>query len=1003
MRRSLPLFVSLVMLMSCSAGRYQMAGVPDSGGKSEETHEKSADCILNVPSDSSYSWHVDTEWVESTLASMSLRDKVSQMIVPFTFVPYMSSNDDGYQRLVHLVKDLHVGGFVVSLGDVYEQAVLLNRLQKISKIPLLFSSDYEYGLGMRLANTISFPSNMALGATRDSALTYQVGRAVGAEARAVGVLQNYAPVSDVNDNPENPIINVRSFGENPRLVGKLAVAFLKGVQDAGVLATAKHFPGHGDTEVDSHSQLPTIGYAYSHLDTLELVPFRRDISAGVKSIMVAHIAFPNFQDETGVPATLSRKVTTGMLRDSLGFRGLVVTDALTMGGVTKKYSTAEAAIRAVRAGADILLMPPDEETAINAIVRAVHDGVISSEQIDAAVRKILAVKSELGLQQRRLIDLSRISDIVGSTDHELLANEAARRSITVVRNVGNVLPLQYHQQQEILCLTVADNGDPDIGAQFRKEIAQRCDHVVYAQINPASNQIDFDRVFKLSQQADIILIPSYVQWRSGLGTVDFTPEIKGFLNKVIAEEKPCVMVSFGNPYLLRSVPIVPSYVCAYSSAKPTVTAAVEAMFGETNVSGRLPITIPNAAQYGDGVDIPKTSLRYGTALAAGFNPTRLAKLDSIMNYWVADSAFPGAQLLVAKDGIIAYDKDFGTLDTSLFSRRVQPNTMYDLASLTKVIATTFAAMKLYDEGKLDINAPVVNYIPQFGQNGKEHVTIRDLLVHDSGLPPDPPHYLWNTSVISDGQLNRLLKDPHAFVYPDSFGSNFNAAHDAMYDSLYATPLVYKTGTKMVYSDIGMLVMGKVIEKITGVPLDKYVEENFYKPLGMTHTMFTPPNYLWKNCAATEYDSAAGGLLQGVVHDENSRSLGGVAGHAGLFSTSEDLAVYAQMLLNGGVYDGRRYLKSSTIALFTKKQSSLSTRGLGWDTKSPDHSSAGHYFSPNSFGHLGFTGTSLWVDPVRKLFVVLLTNRVCPTRANEKIAAVRPDVHDAVIEALEGEK
>lgn len=962
-------------------------------------HPKASDYILELPAGTNYRWIADTSWVDSTLSSMSLRDKVAQMIVPFTYAPYISDNDDTYDYLAHLVKDMHVGGFVVSLGNVYEQAMMINKLQKLSDIPLLFSADYEYGLGMRLKGGISFPSNMALGATRDSTLVYKIGRAVGEEARAVGILQNYAPVSDVNDNPENPIINVRSFGSNPQLVGELASAFAIGTQDEGVVATAKHFPGHGDTQVDSHTQLPTINYSYAHLDTMELVPFRDDIKAGIKSVMVAHIAFPDYQHEQGVPASLSRQITTGMLRDSLGFRGLIVTDALTMGGVTKDYSAADAAIRAVNAGADILLIPPDPEIAINSIIRAVDRGVISRQRINDAVREILTIKSELGLNRRRFVDIDNISRIVGSESHVLLAQEAARKSITIVRNVGNYIPLQYHQPQQVLCLTVADNGDPYVGAQFRNELAQRCDNVVYAQIDPASNQMDFDSVYTMAQRSDIIIVACYVHWGAGQGTVDFTPPVKDFLLKVAALNKPCIMVSFGNPYLLRSVPIVPAYVCAYSSAKYSVTAAVQALFGEINVTGKLPITIPNTADYGDGVVLHKTSLQFSPPQLAGFDPRRLDRLDSLMHFWIGKGAFPGGQLLVAKDGMIVYDKAFGMIDTSLYSRRVTLNTMYDLASLTKVAATTFAAMKLYGEGKLDLDAPVAKYIPQFGQNGKEHVTIRNLLVHDSGLPPDPPHFLWYTDAIPKRQFERLLANPHEFVYPDSFGTNFYAAHQAMYDSLYEMPLAYKTGTKMVYSDINFIILGKVIEHITGMPLNQYVEQNFYQPLGMTHTMFNPPNSLWSDCAATEYDSAAGGLLQGVVDDENSRSLGGVAGHAGLFSTSQDLAVYAQLLLNGGVYDGRRYLKSSTISLFTRKQSNLSTRALGWDTKSPHNSTAGKYFSPTSYGHLGFTGTSIWIDPVRKMFVILLTNRICPSRTNEDIRIVRPEIYNAAVEAL----
>ncbi|MHB1686788.1 MAG: serine hydrolase domain-containing protein [Ignavibacteriaceae bacterium] len=406
----------------------------------------------------------------------------------------------------------------------------------------------------------------------------------------------------------------------------------------------------------------------------------------------------------------------------------------------------------------------------------------------------------------------------------------------------------------------------------------------------------------------------------------------------------------------------------------------------------LIILIANPFMFGQQQKLAQISLRYASPEEAGFSSERLARLDSILNYWVADSAFPGAELLVAKDGKVVYDKAFGTYNYSPYSKHVDLNTIYDLASLTKVIATTPAAMKLYGEGKLDINAPVVKYLPQFGQNGKDKITIRNLLEHDSGLPPDPHPHLWYTAAIPYDQLERLLKNPRLFL------KDLDAAHQAMWDSLYAAPLRYPTGTKMIYSDIGMLIVGKVIEKISGMSLDKYVEENFYKPMGMTHTMFNPPDNIVGMCAPTEFDSASGALLQGVVHDKNARSLGGAAGHAGLFSTASDLAVYLQMILNGGVYDGRRYLPDSVITLFTRKQSNLSTRGLGWDTKAPKHSSAGKFFSPTSFGHLGFTGTSVWVDPVRKLFVVFLTNRVCPTRVNNKIEIVRPIVHDAVIEA-----
>ncbi len=988
--------------MACAAGNHQ-------------TRETQATAAPNFKSSAmtygpstKYVWRIDSTWVDGIMRSLTLREKVAQMVVPYSLAQFLSYDDPEYIDLVHEIRDEKVGGIVVSLGNIYEQAILLNRLQDLATVPLLVSADYENGLGMRLQSGISFPSNMALGATRDSVLVYEIGRTIAEETRAVGVGQNYAPVSDVNDNPENPIINVRSYGESPALVEKLAPAFVAGSQDGGVIATAKHFPGHGDTQVDSHSDLPVIDYGYDRLDTLELAPFRADVAAGVKSIMVAHIAFPKIEDQPGVPATLSGKITTTLLRDSLSFHGLVVTDAMTMKGVTKEFSTADAAIRAVEAGADVILMPPENDVAIDAITKAVERGEISWKRIDNSVRKLLELKSELGLSKNKFVDLSNIANVVGTREHELLAYQAARRSITIVRNDSNILPLQYHQLQRILCLVVSDNADPSVANKFKDELQNRYENVDYVQLDPTSNDLDYMNALTAASKYDMIIVPAYIRWHSGTGKIGFSKPMQDFLNQVTSPGKHVVMISFGNPYLLRSVPNVAAYVCAYGAMKVSVEAAVQAMFGESTVSGKLPVTIPplaapsvGIAKFGDGIELPQTSLRYADPREAGFDPAKLVRLDSVVGFWIADSAFPCAQLLVAKDGKIVFDKPFGTYDYSSLSRTIDLNAMFDLASLTKVCATTLAAMKLFGEGKLDIDAPVIKYLPQFGQNGKEKITVRNLLEHDSGLPPDPPAILWNTSAIpkGSGQLDRLLKNPRQFVVADSFGSNFEAAHDAMWDSLFATPLQYPTGTKMVYSDINFLMLEKIVEKIIGVRLDNYVEDNFYKPLGMTRTMFTPPAWLAPSCAPTEYDSAAGGFIQGVVHDENARSLGGVAGHAGLFSTANDLAVYLEMLLNHGVYDGRRYLQDSVIALFTRKQSDLSTRGLGWDTKSPTRSSTGHYFSPTSFGHLGFTGTSIWVDPARNLFVILLTNRVCPSRQNEKIIEARPSIHDAVIQAL----
>ncbi|MGB9592091.1 MAG: serine hydrolase, partial [Candidatus Kryptoniota bacterium] len=402
-------------------------------------------------------------------------------------------------------------------------------------------------------------------------------------------------------------------------------------------------------------------------------------------------------------------------------------------------------------------MPPDIEVALNALVKAVERGEIPKARIDYSVKKILFLKSELGLNRNKFVNIDNIPNVVGIQAHRLLAEKAARRSITIVKNQNNILPLQYFQDKKILCITVSDNCDPSTGALFENELSLRYHNVDFRQVDPSSNQIDFDSLLTLAKESDIVIIPAYLKVRARKGTVDFPDNIKDFLTNLTNLGKPTVLISFGNPYLLRSAPNASAYVCAYGDQPPSVSAAVEAIFSESTVSGKLPISISDSVRIGSGLEFPQTSLRYAQPIEAGFSAARIARLDSIVNYWIADSAFPGAQLLVAKDGKIVYNKAFGTYDYSPYSRNVDLNTMYDLASVTKVVATTLAAMKLYGEGKLDINAPVVKYIPKFGQNGKEKILVRNLLEHDSGLPPDPSHYLWYTKAIPQAKLDTLLK------------------------------------------------------------------------------------------------------------------------------------------------------------------------------------------------------------------------------------------------------
>jgi CubicO group peptidase (beta-lactamase class C family) len=672
----------------------------------------------------------------------------------------------------------------------------------------------------------------------------------------------------------------------------------------------------------------------------------------------------------------------------LGYKGLVVTDAMDMGAVVNKYGSDSSAVRALQAGADVIIILPDEDAAVPALVNAVKTGRITEERINYSVRKILGIKYDAGLAAERAVDINNIANVIATPGHLQLAKRVAREAVTLVKNDG-VLPLERFGSKRIvnLIITDADNYRTEInrnGNQWPNEPAgdylslqmrKRYSKMETIKLDPTSNAIDFVDALKRLETADIIITPIFSKARSGSGKFGLSPGLNEFLDSVSALKKPQIVISLGSPYVIKAVDSASAYICAYSDAEIMTEAVCELLFGEIPARGKLPVSIPGMFAYGTGASLSQSLLRSDQPEADGFNRDSLAVVDTVVTRAIRDGAFPGAQVLIARDGGIVYNKAFGTLEYTAGSPKVGRETMYDLASLTKVIATTSALMKLYDEGKLALDETVTKYIPEFGANGKDKITIRNLLMHNGGLPAFKRLYL-------------TVKTPAELL-----------------DSVYKTELVYRPGDSTVYSDFDFIVLGKVIEKITSEPLNEYVSKAFFTPLMLDRTMFTPQQDLWSDIAPTEYDSVLRkGIVRGTVHDENAYALGGVSGHAGLFSDASDLAVIMQMLLNGGSYAGRQYIKPGTITLFTTKQDTRSTRAFGWDTKTMNgYSTAGTLFSGQSFGHTGFTGTSIWADPTRDLFVIFLTNRVNPTRANTKISKVRPALHDAVINAMKSDE
>ena len=915
-------------------------------------------------------------WVEETLHNLTLEEKVSQLVFVWTEGAYMPKESPGWEELKRLTVERKLGGFIFSIGDVYEYAVQINKLQALSDVPLVIAADFEYGAGMRIRRSTTFPRAMAVGATRNPDYSYRMGKAIAREARAVGVHQNYAPVVDVNNNPMNPVINTRAFGDDVKLVTDMALAFIKGTQEEGEIATVKHFPGHGDTDVDTHLDLPVLTLPKTRFETIELPPFKDTFEAGVMSVMVAHISATAFDSITGIPATVSPAISTDLLKNEMGFQGLIVTDAMVMKGVSGKYQTGEAAVLAIKAGTDLVLMPPDVDIALDAIVAAVKRGEISESRIDHSVKKILRAKQWLGLNQNRFVDVDKVFEVVNSREHRLLAKEIARKSITVLGNKKGLLPLGGLRGKKVLDLVAADDENPQNGRQLHGELTRRIGPIDFALLDPRSDSLEYASALQKSLQADLVVAQLHFYTRSGQMTGFIPDNVSSLLNAIIQSGKPVVGISFGNPYIIMDFPAIDTYVCAYSGTPVVIDATAEVLFGEQPSSGKLPITVPGVFKFGDGENYPKTALCTGDPREAGFDPRELLKVDDVIKQAIKDSAFPGAQLLVVRDGIIAHRKAYGFFDYGIYSQPVDNGTLYDLASVTKVVATTNAVMKLSEENRLSLDDPVVKYVPEFGRNGKEKITLYNLMVHNSGLPA------WR-------RFYEFCQTPQCAL-----------------DSVYASGLVYRTGDSTIYSDLGLITMGKVIEKVSGTTLDRYVDSVFFQPLGMVNTMFNPPASLFPRITPTEVDSFWHKTflpVQGRVHDENAATLGGVSGHAGLFSTSSDLAIMMQMLLNGGVYGGKRYLKEETIRRFTSRQPGGGSRAIGWDTKSEGRSFSGSLTSMNTFLHTGFTGTSVVCDPEKNVIVILLTNRVYPTRNSTKIFQVRPRVHDAVFRAIVGER
>lgn len=945
-------------------------------------------------------------WVEKTLKKMTLREKLGQMLmVPF-FGGFASSESTEYREVIRQVEENRVGGLILAtargpLGirrsQVYPTAEIANELQRRAKVPLLIGADFESGTRMRLEEGTAFPSAMAIAATGQPNFAYIAGKLTAIEARAAGVHWIFAPDADINNNPDNPIINVRSFGESAEEVARYVKEFVRGVEENGALATAKHFPGHGNVSVDSHLALATVPGSRKELDENELVPFRAAIRAGVSSIMPGHLAVPTLESDPNIPATVSSKVLTGLLRREMKFGGLVITDAMEMGGVTSLFAPGEAAMRAVEAGADVLLMPPVPDAAIAALEDAVKSERISAARIDESVRRILGAKARLGLDRARLVDVAKLNETFGRPEFEAQAQEIADRGVTLLRDSAHILPLDSTRPLRVLLVALSADPDACPGETIEPETRARVDSVAVLRADTRFRSVAELKLPRL-ETYDVAIAALFVRAADRKGNVGFPEDQRAFVNQLLATGKPVAVASFGSPYLIERFPNAKTWLAAFSTNGVSQRAVVRALFGQVAISGRIPVTVPGAVRRGDGlhVDANPMTIARATAAASG----RLGPAYALLDRAVADGAFPGGVLAVALDGQVAVHP-FGKLTYGAKAPRVAAETIYDVASFTKPIVTTTAVMMLFEQGQLDLDAPVTRYLPEFAAacaddpdaGWRARVTVRMLLLHDSGLPAHREFF----KDVRGAKPGAKAQGKSAMLIG---GRKPHASSDSILARVLAEPLVREPGTQIEYSDLGFILLGEIIERLTGESLDEFARKNIFAPLGMNSSMFNPPPSLQARIAPAQNDTAwRKRLLHGEVDDENAWAMGGVAGHAGLFSTAGDIAIFGQMMLNGGVYAHRRLVARATVEQFTKRcDLGDSAYALGWDVPT-EPSSSGAHFSRASYGHLGATGTSLWIDPERKAFLILLTNRVHPTRENKQIKQVRPALHDAVMKAL----
>ena len=944
---------------------------------------------------------IQTAWVNDQYNAMSLDEKIGQlfMVDAYTFQEKANKAD-----ILNLIKTYKIGGVIFFKGNAPMQAAWTNEFQANSKIPLLVGIDAEWGLAMRLEKTIQFPHQLTLGAIRDNSLIYAMGREIGLECKRIGVHVNFAPVVDVNNNPKNPVINDRSFGEDKWNVAIKGLSYMQGMQDVGIMACAKHFPGHGNVSEDSHFTLPTVAEPLDKMINLELFPFQTLINNQLQSIMAAHLFVPCLESSPGVACSLSPKVCKELLRDQMGFKGLVFSDALNMKGVTSYFEPGEIEVKAFNAGNDVLLFSQNVPLAITKMKEAYNNGVVTEHDLELSVKRILIAKYQAGLNHYTPVNLTNIEADLNNVDGLLIKQKLFENAITIAGNKSNELPFLNYKNAKFALLDYGENKYSD----FEDMLNNYAKFSVFNLPKEASSDARTKMTTDLAAY-DYVVIGVHEMSRKLESNYGLNQSRIDFINELSSKTK-VILVLFGSPYSLQYFDYLNTTVVAYEDNEYAQRAAAQVLFGGIPALGKLPVSASLYYTAGKGfLSDTVLRLKYTIPEEVGLRSTDFLPIDNSVLRAISAGAMPGAQVLIAKGGKVIYNKAFGYADYNK-TQTVSVSNLYDIASCTKICAPTIEAMDLMGEGKLDLNKSVQDYLSLNADATINTIKVKDLLLHEAGLTPFIPFY--KKTIESDIEKALTYRYTPTMGYTLPVATNLyirNNYPEQIWNIIQNTPL--SPGRKFVYSDLSMYILRRIEDRLTGISIDQYMKDNFYWPMGLQRLTYNPLQNGFDaiDCMPTENDMLfRKQLIRGYVHDPGAAMMGGVSGHAGIFANASDLASLMQMVLNGGTFAGKRFLDPSIIDLFTRKESTISRRGYGFDKPEPDPNKTNPCSDEaplSTYGHTGFTGTCIWVDPDNQLIYVFLSNRVNPNAENWKLVSmgVRTEIQSTIYKALKNAK